>query len=300
MGNPPSPALVTLAAAIRRYRKRAGLTQAQLAALIPCSDKTISANETGRDRPSREMIVAIERALELPPQALTDIYDLLDIESLPGWMRGWLGEERRATSLRAFQLATFPGLLQTEGYAGALLNGNEAAVRARMERQAILTGETAPTLRVVLDEAILYRDKGGAQVMYDQLQYLAKSVSERLSIQVVSAPSSPRLSGSFVIGTVDGQEVAYVETAIRGIVTSSREDIARLEDDWETIRTYALSQQESLDLILRTAEEIWSPRAPSGGSQIAAPTTAATVSRSPSGVPQSAAPTTVATVSRLV
>jgi Domain of unknown function (DUF5753) len=56
---------------------------------------------------------------------------------------------------------------------------------------------------------------------------------------------------------MDGGEVAYVETAVRGIVTSSREDITRLEDVWETIRTYALSQQESLELIRRTAEEKW-------------------------------------------
>ena len=68
---------------------------------------------------------------------------------------------------------------------------------------------------------------------------------------------SPRLSGAFTIGTVDGSEVAYVDTAVRGIVTSSREDISRLEDVWETIRTYALSQQESLDLIREVAEKKW-------------------------------------------
>ena len=46
MGNPPSPTLMKLAAAIRRHRKRAGLTQLQLANMIPCSDKTLSAIET--------------------------------------------------------------------------------------------------------------------------------------------------------------------------------------------------------------------------------------------------------------
>lgn len=82
-------------------------------------------------------------------------------------------------------------------------------------------------------------------------------MSEKLTVQIIRSDVSPRLSGAFTIGTVDGGEVAYVETAVRGIVTSSRNDIARLEDVWETIRTYALSQQESLDLIRRTAEEKW-------------------------------------------
>ncbi|MGH3377027.1 MAG: helix-turn-helix domain-containing protein [Actinoallomurus sp.] len=257
MGNTPSPATTKLAGAVRRYRKHAGLTQTQLAALIPCSDKTISAIETGRERPSKDMVVAIERGLELPPEVLVDLYDLLDIESLPRWMRDWVVEERRATSLRSFQLSTVPGLLQIEEYARSLLPGNDAAVQARMDRQGILIGDSAPTMRTVLDETVLYRDKGGAQVMHNQLKHLVENVSERLAIQIVPAGVSPRLSGSFVLGTVDGREVAYVETAVRGIVTSSHEDIARLEDVWETIRTHALSQQESLDFIRRAAEEKW-------------------------------------------
>jgi transcriptional regulator with XRE-family HTH domain len=247
-----------LAAAVRRHRKRAELTQLQLAELIPCSDRTISAIDTGRERPSREMVVAVERALRISPDALVDLYDLLDAESLPGWMRDWLVEERRATSLRSFELAIVPGLLQTEEYARSLLNDDEAAVQARIDRQRILATDSPPTLRAVLDEAILYRDRGGARVMHNQLKHLVESVSEKLTVQIVRSDVSPGLSGAFVIGTVDGKNVAYVETAVRGIVTSSNEDIAGLEDAWETIRTHALSQQESLDFIRRAAEEKWS------------------------------------------
>jgi len=129
MDNSPSPALAKLAEAIRRHRKRAGLTQAQLAEFIPCSDKTISAIETGRERPSRQMATAIEREPKVSENALLDIFDLLESESLPGWMRDWVVEERRSGRLRSFELAIVPGLLQTEDYARALLNGNETAVR---------------------------------------------------------------------------------------------------------------------------------------------------------------------------
>jgi transcriptional regulator with XRE-family HTH domain len=155
MGNPPSPTLMKLAAAIRRHRKRAGLTQAQLAAMIPCSDKTISAIETGRDRPSREMVAAIEKALNLTPDSLLDLFDLLDSESLPGWMRDWLVEERRASKLRSYELAIVPGLLQIEGYARTTLHGIETAVQARMDRQDLLAADNPPTLHVVLDEMVL-------------------------------------------------------------------------------------------------------------------------------------------------
>ncbi len=257
MGNPPSPALEKLAAAIRRHRKKAGLTQLELANAVPCSDRTISAIEVGRDRPSLEMVVGIEKALDLSEDALVDLYELLNAESLPGWMRDWIVEELRATRLRSFELSTIPGLLQTEDYARALLPGNEAAVRARMDRQSIITADAPLSLRVVIDEMALYRCEGGKQVMYDQLKHLVAIVSEKLTIQIVRADVSTALSGSFVLGTVDGREVAYVETAVRGIVTSSRDDIAELEEAWESVRTHALNQKDSLDFINRTAEERW-------------------------------------------
>jgi hypothetical protein len=51
--------------------------------------------------------------------------------------------------------------------------------------------------------------------------------------------------------------VGYVETAIRGIVTSSREDVAELIAAWEAIRTFSLSQEESIELIRKVIEEKW-------------------------------------------
>ena len=259
MENSPSPALAKLAEAIRRHRKRGGLTQRQLAEIIPCSDKTLSAIETGRERPSRQMATAIEKALKVSENALLDLFDLLENESLPGWMRDWLVEERRACRLRSLELLTLPGLLQTEEYARALLNGNETAVQARMDRQAILDGDEPPTLHVVLDEGLLYREVGGQQVMHNQLKRLTECVSERLTIQIVPSAVNPHRGGAFMIGTLgDCGEVAYIETAIRGIVTSSRGDIAHLNGVWETVRSHAMSQRESLDFIGRTAEERWS------------------------------------------
>jgi transcriptional regulator with XRE-family HTH domain len=253
----PSPALIKLGAAIRKHRKRAGLTQIELAEMTPCSDKTISGAEVGRDRPSRPMVIALERALKLPPDVLIDIYDLMENERLPGWMRDWVVEERRASMLRSFEMAIAPGLLQTPEYARALLNDNDELVEARLDRQSILVSEESPTLHVVLDETVLYREIGGAQVMYDQLMHLVKSVSERLTVQVIRSPVNPSRSGAFAIGAVEGGEVAYVETAVRGIVTSSREDIGCLNELWESIRSHAMSQEESLEFIKKVAEERW-------------------------------------------
>ncbi|MEV5753003.1 helix-turn-helix transcriptional regulator [Actinoallomurus sp. NPDC052308] len=255
---PPSPTLITLGRLVRRYRDAASILQADLAKRLGYSDGWLSNVETGQLRPRREHITAIEQALSLPPGVLMEVYDLLEGESLPVWMRDWLAEERRSSALRAFELALVPGLLQTPDYARSVLDGDEAAITARLERQAILKSENPPTLRCVLDETVLTRGFGDAAVMRDQLEHLVNCDSPRLAVQIV--PSGVRhegLQGSFTIATVDGSDVAYIETAVRGLVTSNQEDIASIIDVWESIRTCTLSQRESIELIKRTAEERW-------------------------------------------
>jgi hypothetical protein len=112
-------------------------------------------------------------------------------------------------------------------------------------------------LHVVLDEAVLRRMRGGKEVMRAQLEHLIASVGPRLSVQIVRSHMNPRSTGAFTIATVEGADVGYVDNAVRGIVTSSREDIAALTAAWEAVRTFALSQQESLDLIREVIEEKW-------------------------------------------
>jgi hypothetical protein len=76
-------------------------------------------------------------------------------------------------------------------------------------------------------------------------------------LQVVRSEKNPRSTGAFIIATVDDAEVGYVETAIRGVVTSSREDVAELLAAWEAIRTFAFSQEESIEFIRKVIEEKW-------------------------------------------
>lgn len=252
-----NPTLITLGRMVRTFRDAAGLTQKELAKALDYTNGWVSNVETGQLRPRAEQVTALEQALGVPPGALMNVYEQLDGESLPGWFREWVDEERRASVLRAFELALIPGLLQIEEYARALFPGDEEAVTQRMKRQEILHKDDAPTFHVVLDEAVLHHGRGGPEVIRKQLEHLIASVGPRLTLQVVRSDVNPRSTGAFAIATVDGAEVGYVETAIRGIVTGSREDVAELTAAWEAIRTYALSQQESLQLIREVIEEKW-------------------------------------------
>jgi len=255
---PRSRTLETLGRLVRVYRDAAGITQKELAKTLDYTNGWLSNVETGQLRPRAEQVRLLEQALNLPSGALMAVYEQLDGESLPGWMRDWIPEEGRADVLRWVELSIIPGLLQTEDYARAVLGGNESAVAARMERQRILSRDRPPTLHFVLDELVLLHEIGDAKVMHAQLEHLVDSVSpKRLTLQVVRSTRNPHSMGPFIIAAVDGGEVAYVETAVRGIVTSSRDDIADLLATWEAIRTFALPQQESIEFIQRTAEERW-------------------------------------------
>jgi transcriptional regulator with XRE-family HTH domain len=259
MGKAPrSRTLVTFGRLVRIYRDAAGLTQKELAKTLDYTNGWVSNVETGQLRPRVEQVRLLEQALDLPSGALMAVYEQLGDESLPGWMSDWIPEESRADVLRWVELLLIPGLLQTEDYARALLRGNENAVKARMERQAILTREDPPTLHVVIDEAVLFYEVGGSAVMRAQLEHLVNFVSPpRLTIQVVRSAENPSPMGTFILASIDGPEVAYVETAVRGIVTSGRDDVASLLATWEAIRTFALPQQESVEFIKKTAEERW-------------------------------------------
>ncbi len=259
MGTPPSPTMITLGRLIRRYREAAGILQRDLARKLDYSEGWVSQVETGRTRLRQEQVTAIERELNIPAGVLMEVFRQLDAEQIPGWFRPWLEEERAATVLRSFALALIPGLLQQESYARALLKGDEALVKARMDRQSTVFGrDTPPSTHFVIDEAALYYDRGGPDVMHAQLMHLAEIVNPpRLTIQVVRSAENPLSHGTFTIATVDGRDVAYVETAVRGLVTSSREDLAILADAWESIRAFAMPQPDSIEFIRRTAEERW-------------------------------------------
>ncbi|MEV5751099.1 helix-turn-helix transcriptional regulator [Actinoallomurus sp. NPDC052308] len=244
---------------MRRYRDAAGLRQRELGELLGYSEPWVSALETGRLLPKADQVAAIEKALHIPSGVLLEVCRQLDIDPTPQWFREWRDVETTADVLRWVELSIIPGLLQTEDYAAVLLGGDQAAVAARMERQELLTRDSPepPMLHFVLDETVLYRGRGGPKVMHDQLMHLADSAGSRLTIQVVRSDVNPRSLGAYILATVDGRDVAYLETAVRGLVTSAREDVSILSRAWESVRSFAMPQHESIDFIRRTAEERW-------------------------------------------
>ncbi|MFI2652145.1 DUF5753 domain-containing protein [Micromonospora fulviviridis] len=186
----------------------------------------------------------------------------------PAWFRPWADIEREALSLRSFQLAWVPGLLQTKAYALATLAGEaltpaEAGnlAEARLSRQSILRRERAPLLVAVIDEGVLRRTLDEDRpMMREQCDRLAEQAAlPNVSIFVVPADVGmyPGLGGPFTIADMpEGARVGHVDSQAQAQIIDRAADVATLDRRWERIRGVALSRAQSLELI-REAAASW-------------------------------------------
>ncbi|MFG1664111.1 helix-turn-helix domain-containing protein [Streptomyces sp. Y7] len=114
---------------------------------------------------------------------------------VPSWFSAYVSLETGAKTLRTYEPHYVTGLLQTHGYARAVLRGGfpndtpqdlERRVDLRLRRQNLLEGPDAPTLWVVMEEAVLHRVVGGAEVMREQIdRLLAVSELDHVSVDIV-------------------------------------------------------------------------------------------------------------------
>lgn len=261
-------ALALFARELHAARTKACMSREALAARVNYSPSLIAMVETCRRVPTLDLARRCDEALGTPG-TFERLQEFLRMAPFPSWFRPFVEYEGRAKSLRTFQLAVVPGLLQTEDYARAILACDPGAtegkvdelVAARLDRQAILDRDDPPRLWVVLDEAGLHREAGDGKIMRDQLLRLAEA-SERPNVIVQIVPGEvgwhAGLLGAFVIADLaDVASVAYLETAGGGQVVEDHSVVARIALLFDSLRSEALPRKASRDLIAKVAEERW-------------------------------------------
>ena len=252
---------------LRHYRTRAGLSQEQLGALVYLTGDMVAKIERGDRTASEKFVLDCEALPKLAAQGTlqllwNELRESFTSRLYPGWFAPWPDLEARAAKLRWFELAVIPGLLQTEGYARALLTDRigfrgdrDEAVAARMERAAILDWDDPPELWAVIDEAVLRRPVGGADVMAGQIKHLLHmarrpTIVVRVILATVGVHDGLAGTGFVIADSDDGSPTAaYQDTAIRGQVTDDATDIASLTATWERVTAEALPRSTSLALI---------------------------------------------------
>lgn len=262
---------------VRRLRTAAGLTQAQLGARTHVVSTRITQVERASGaRPTRELARALDAALGADG-LLVDLWPHVHREAFPDWSRTFMAYAARAVAIREYAAHVVPGLLQTEEYARTVLSVGlshrdaehlEERLAARMERQKRLASDDRPELLVILDETVLRKRIGGAEVMRRQLAALLTAAGERhITVQVLPFTEGEHdmLGGSLTVLTLpDGSEVAYTEGADHGRLFEDPSDVRRFAVAYDRLRTAALPPRRSLDLIRSAMEEDHrDPRRPS-------------------------------------
>ncbi|WP_086565895.1 helix-turn-helix domain-containing protein [Streptomyces africanus] len=185
--------------------------------------------------------------------------------------KAFMDLEATAEIMWMFQLRV-PGLLQTEDYARAVLSGLSGAqttagnseeveeqVAARMGRQELLFRESAPDVRVILDEAALRRPVPDAKVWAEQLSHLLDAAElPNVAIQVLP----------FAVGVHDlmdshlwlfwqrvGDPVAWTEGNGFGALIQDPDKVLHFRLSYDRVRDAALTPVESTAFIKRLLEE---------------------------------------------
>jgi Domain of unknown function (DUF5753) len=227
--------------------------------------------EIGERAPAQDFVAAWDRAFPDAGGLFGRIHQLARRwdGGYPSWFAEWIDSEQKATGLRSWEPLLIPGLLQTADYARAILAADPETtadqlselVSARLERQTILDRPDAPTLWVVLDEAVLYRLIDTRKTMHDQLLHLADmSCRSNITVQIVPAEIGAHagLLGGFAIASFDNDpSTVYMESPDQGQTTQLPSVVKRLSHTFDTLRADALPRGASRDLIGKVAEERW-------------------------------------------
>jgi hypothetical protein len=248
------------------YRTKHNLSCAQLGLLLGCNRQSVSNMEAARPgwRLDDDQAKKLDELWVLNGH-FSRLLRYARARHDADWFAQHVAYERRATVMRIYEALIVPGLLQTEEYARALLTAGQvvkdvdAAVAARMKRQAVLTREDPPLLWALLNQSILDQPVGGPEVMRAQLARLLEvSGLPNVVIRVVprSLGAHVGLDGSFTITTVDEGDVAYMEAVGGGRLSLDRAEIRRYGVRYDRIGADALSRDSTRSLIEQAMENM--------------------------------------------
>ncbi|MFD6034635.1 Scr1 family TA system antitoxin-like transcriptional regulator [Streptomyces griseoincarnatus] len=265
----PSDSLRTFGAVVQALREHAGLSRADLGARVQYSKHTVESVELGRRMPDEAFVERAEEALGNTGALRKAARHLTRGEAgLAAWFRRWARLEREAVSLCMYECRLVPGLLQSEGYARALFENRiplltdeqlEAQVEARMERQRMLRERPTVPFHFIVEEAVLRRRLGGAQVRRAQLDYVLEQTAPRnvtLQVMPLEAEYHSCMDGPLrLLETPEGRRLAYSEGQESGRLIGDSKEVRVLQQRYDTLRSQALHPKDSRALLERLRGE---------------------------------------------
>ena len=209
----PSPDRIQLGAELRRLREATGKTIDQVskdltAQLGPGFSPTkLSRLETGKRPAGQRDVRDLCLYYEAPPAELNHLIEMAKASRVQNRWQGlteafaeYMVLEQIASRIRAFESMLVPGLLQIADYSRALAEGNafeqtgvegegedmEIKIGVRLDRQRRLHADPPLEFHAIIDENVIRRGIGGADVMAAQLRHITEmSRLPNVTVQIV-------------------------------------------------------------------------------------------------------------------
>jgi transcriptional regulator with XRE-family HTH domain len=255
-------------AELKAHRLAKGWTQVELGKKLGYSGSFVSDVERGDRSASEDFAKRSDELFGLPGTFIRHWEDL-QREAFPTWFAPIVPIEREAHKITGWELGAVPGLLQTEGYARALIKAGrphddeeaiERTVRGRIDRQGILTRPKPPKLTYVIHEGALRHIVGSREVMAAQLDSLIK-VAEEPGVVIQALPFSAHdFAGAegllYVYERLGQPTVIYTECFGGGRIIEALQEVSDLTTVMGMLRAAALPPWDSVALMRAIRREL--------------------------------------------
>lgn len=271
-----------LGAELRKWRRKADLTQAEAAEIIDSSASRITRVEGGKVSIKRHEVELLCQRYGIPADITEALLGLAAETKSKGWYHAfgdlipvnfdvYIGLEGLASELHTYESELVPGLLQTEAYAEAIIRADGSTpeddisrrVTLRMKRQDLLNRPVPPRAEFILNEALLHRPVGGATTMAAQLRKISH-VSELPNVTVRVLPFAAGLhlglmAASFVLldfAEDDDVPVVYIDGFAGDLYLDKPYEVERYRYAWSNLDQVAADEATSRSMLTRAAKEL--------------------------------------------
>jgi transcriptional regulator with XRE-family HTH domain len=270
MSETPTAQRLQLGRELVVLRERAGVSRADAAQALMCSQSKISKLEHGKAALSALELQTLLRLYDVPEgseqadqlMAIADSARKRSTLAVPDWVRAYVGLEATAAEIQTFEIDLVPGLLQTEAYTRAVAMAASASrnpreverlVSIRRERQTRLTSDNPPQLHVILHEAALRIVVGGPAVMREQLEWLlalAELPGVTLRVLPFSAGAYASMGAGFsIVRLPGGERVVYLEKLWLADYVDKAAQVAAYTALWDSLMASALDITSTTEII---------------------------------------------------
>lgn len=253
---------VRLGRRLRRLRERRGLSLRQLSERVGGFPHSyLGRVELGEQLPSEALVNALDEFFDTDG-VLAELLEMEHDRIVPDYSRRVISREPEAERIQVFNSSAVPALLQTPEYTRAMFRASQLGrseerinelIDVRVKRQRILDRGGPPYYWGIMDESALRRPIGDSRCMAGQMEHLLQLAARpHVTVQILPFGSGghPILGGSLTLHTMpDGATIAGIESFGSGEPVESPSRVLVLTQWFDMVRTLALTDEESLDLI---------------------------------------------------